>query len=295
MTRLDAELVARGLARSRGHARDLIDHRVVHVGGVIATKAALSVGSGDEIRLSLEDAPSDGAPVLDASWVSRAAGKLLGALEDLPGGGPRISGRSAVDVGACTGGFTQVLLERGAVRVYAVDVGHDQLAPVLASDPRVRDLSGLNARELAPDHLGGAVDLAVADLSFISLTLVLDRIAGVVREGGDVLVLIKPQFEVGRAGLDGRGVVRAGPWRHDAVRAVLAAAADAGLAARHLVRSRTPGQDGNTELIAWLTRVPISPGPDAATAGASWDSVSEQIDAAIDADTSTGPIGDSRP
>ncbi|MCA1781147.1 MAG: TlyA family RNA methyltransferase [Intrasporangiaceae bacterium] len=266
--RLDAALVARGLARSRGHARDLIGHGVVRVGGEVAGKPSRPVQHGD---LVVVDAGS-GAGVLDASWVSRAAGKLIGALEDLPGGGPAVEGVRAVDVGASTGGFTQVLLRRGADSVQAVDVGHDQLAPSLCVDPRVVDLSGRNVRDLTPDDLGGAVDLLVADLSFISLTLVMARLAALVREGGDLVLLVKPQFEVGRGGLDGRGVVRTGTGRRAALRAVLRSAVDEGLLLRGLVTSRTPGQDGNTEYVAWLSR------PGASDVGMSWQAVSDTID-----------------
>ena len=285
MTRLDRELVSRGLARSRGHARDLITSGAVRVGGTVTRKAAQPVSPGDDITLAAETA-GHGGPVLDAHWVSRAAGKLLGAFADLAGGGPPVQGRRAADVGACTGGFTQVLLERGAAHVHAIDVGHDQLVDSLRNDDRVTDLSGLNARDLEPDHVDGGVDLVVADLSFISLTLVLERLAAITVAGGDLLVLIKPQFEVGRAGLDGRGIVRPGPGRRDAVRSGLTAARDAGLAYVDLVVSRTPGQDGNTEFVAWLraaadaTPRPAAPTdrPDAVDTPATWDSVHARID-----------------
>jgi len=284
VTRLDQELVARGLARSRGHARDLVEHGVVRVAGVVALKPALAVGSDDVISLDVAAAQA-GRTVLDAHWVSRAAGKLLGAFEDLSGGGPTVSGRRAADIGACTGGFTQVLLERGAVHVYAVDVGHDQLAASLRQDPRVSDLSGCNARELTAADIDGPVDLVVADLSFISLTLVIGRLAEITVPNGDLLILIKPQFEVGRSGLDGRGIVRPGTWRRDALRSVLKAAHDAGLHLADLVVSRTRGQDGNMEFVAWLRRstcgTPGQPG-----VGTTWDSVSERIDALIAATAS---------
>ena len=250
MTRLDAALVARGLARSRGHARDLIDEGVVVVNDRVANRPARPVSDQDDITA----ATAAGSSALDPSWVSRAAGKLLGALEDLPEGGPAISGRRAADIGACTGGFTQVLLSRGAAEVLAVDVGHGQLASVLAADPRVRDLSGHNVRDLTPDDVDGPVDLLVADLSFISLRLVMRRLVDLVHPGADLLLLIKPQFEVGRRGLGGRGVVRPGPWRADAVRAVVQSAHEEGIGLRAIVPSRTPGQEGNTEYVAWFTR-----------------------------------------
>lgn len=289
MTRLDAELVTRGLARSRGHARDLIAHGVVLVDGRRALKGSAQVTDSQEILLDLTAMDAPRPAVLDASWVSRASAKLLGALADLPGGGPAIQGGRAADVGACTGGFTQVLLRHGAEQVVAIDVGHDQLAAELRADPRVADLSGHNVRTLTADQIGGEVDLLVADLSFISLTLVMPQLARLVRPAGDLLLLIKPQFEVGRAGLDGRGVVRPGPWRRQAVEQVLRSARAAGLGLRHLVRSRTPGQDGNTEYVAWLVR----PGglhqgaPEDASAGASWEAVNDTIAAVCAAEAPT--------
>jgi len=287
VTRLDTELVSRGLARSRGHARDLIDRGAVLVDGRQARKASTEVGAGSEITLDLAPGNGSTSAVLDSSWVSRAAGKLLGALADLPGGGPPVEGRRAADVGACTGGFTQVLLRRGARQVFAIDVGHDQLAERLRADPRVVELSGHNARDLTPDMIGGEVDLVVADLSFISLTLVMSRLAHLVRPGGDLLLLIKPQFEVGRAGLDGRGVVRPGPWRREALGRVLATARAEGLSLRHLVRSRTLGQDGNVEFVAWLTRP--HGGPEDALGSASWQAVVDTIAAVCAAaDARTG-------
>jgi len=263
VTRLDAALVTRGLARSRGHARDLIDEGVVRVNDRVANRPSRPVTDRDVITIAV----TAGSTVLDPSWVSRAAGKLLGALADLPEGGPAISGRRAADIGACTGGFTQVLLSRGAAEVLAVDVGHGQLAPLLASDPRVRDLSGHNVRDLTPDDVDGPVDLLVADLSFISLRLVMGRLVDLVRPGGNLLLLIKPQFEVGRRGLDGRGVVRPGRWRSDAVLAVVQSAHEEGIGLRAIVTSRTPGQEGNTEYVAWFTR------PDATQALPTWQAV----------------------
>ena len=275
--RLDAALVSRGLARSRGHARDLIDSGAVRVDDVPVTKASRPVRVHE--RLAVDRA----SEALDTRWVSRAAGKLLLALEDLPGGGPAVEGVRAADVGACTGGFTQVLLHRGAREVVAIDVGHDQLAPSLRSDPRVIDLSAHNVRDLTPSAIGGEVDLLVADVSFISLTLVMGRLVSLVRRGGELVLLVKPQFEVGRAGLDGRGVVRRGAWRGDAVRAVLSSAMGEGLAVRGLVPSRTPGQEGNTEYIAWLTR------PAGSHVGLSWQAVSDTIDDLVRAQTPGGP------
>lgn len=275
--RLDAALVARGLARSRGHARDLIEQGVVRIGDAVAVKAARRVESEEVIAIA------DGSDALDRSWVSRAAGKLLHALEDLPGGGPALRGTRAADVGACTGGFSQVLLRRGACEVVAIDVGHGQLAPLLRDDPRVRDLSGHNVRDLVPQDIGGEVDVLVADVSFISLTLVMARLARLVRRGGDLVILIKPQFEVGRRGLDGRGVVRAASWRRASVRTVLAGAVEQGLAVHGLVPSRPAGQDGNVEYVAWLAR------PDRSGVGLSWQAVIDRIDEIIPDESAGGP------
>jgi 23S rRNA (cytidine1920-2'-O)/16S rRNA (cytidine1409-2'-O)-methyltransferase len=274
-SRLDVALVDRGLARSRGHAQELVRRGAVQVNGSPAVKPARPVGETDSITVHT----TDGQDPLDRRWVSRAAGKLLGALADLPDGGPSLRDARAVDVGACTGGFTQVLLDQGARHVSAVDVGHGQLAAVLRSDERVTDLSGHNVRDLEAETVGGPVDVVVADLSFISLTLVIDRLHDLVRPGGDLLLLVKPQFEVGRDGLDGRGVVRAGPGRREALLRVLRAATDLGLELRGAVASRTTGQEGNVEYILWLAR------PAGAPVGRTWQAVCQTIDDMLDRET----------
>ena len=197
--RLDVELVTRGLARSRGHARALLDAGQVSVGDVVATKAATPVSPADNIVVR-EEGPR---------WVSRAAHKLEGALEAFAPLGLSVAGKRCLDVGASTGGFTQVLLHHGAGHVVALDVGHGQLVPELATDPRVTDLPRTTVRGLRPDDIGGRVDVLVADLSFISLTLVLEAFAAVLSPTGDAVVLVKPQFEMGRSRLGKGGVVRA--------------------------------------------------------------------------------------
>src|SRR3954469_17816478 len=159
--RLDAELVRRGLARSREHARELVDSGHVRVGGIVATKAATGVDSAVSLVVTGETGPH---------YVSRGALKLAGALSDL--GGPPVAGRRCLDAGASTGGFTDVLLRSGAREVLAVDVGYGQLAWRLRGDDRVRVHERTNVRELRPADIGGQVDLTVADLSFISLALV---------------------------------------------------------------------------------------------------------------------------
>ena len=241
--RLDVELVRRGLARSRGHAKALIDAGEVEVGGTRATKAATPVAADDRIDVR-EEGPR---------WVGRAAYKLVGALEAFGPHGLTVAGRRCLDVGASTGGFTQVLLHHGAAHVTALDVGHDQLAPEVAGDDRVTDRSGTTVRGLAPDDIGGPVDLLVADLSFISLTLVVADLARLLDERGDAVVLVKPQFEVGRTRLGKGGVVRSAADRAWALTEVARAAIEAGLHPRALVPSPIEGAEGNAEYLLWLT------------------------------------------
>ena len=241
--RLDAELVRRGLARSRGHARALIDAGDVSVHGRRATKPATPVAAGDLIEVR-EDGPR---------WVSRAAYKLVGALEAFGPRGLTVTGRRCIDVGASTGGFTQVLLHHGAAHVTAVDVGHGQLVADLARDPRVTERSGTTVRGLRPEEVGGPFDLLVADLSFISLTLVLDTFRELLTGAGEAVVLVKPQFEVGRTRLGKGGVVRSEGDRAWSVTEVARAATVAGLHPRGLVSSPIEGGEGNAEYLLWLT------------------------------------------
>ncbi len=231
-SRLDRELVSRGLARSRAQAQAMIASGQVLVDGLPARRSAELVGAATRIVAEPE------------RYVSRAAYKLLGALDDLD---LTVSGR-ALDAGASTGGFTQVLLERGCRLVYAVDVGSDQLAPLLRSDRRVRERERMNLRSLTLDQLDGEpVDLAVADLSFISLTLVLEPLVSVIKNDGWLLGLVKPQFEVGRERLERGGVVRSAELRRQAVDGVIAAASHLGWTAIAVVPSRLPGASGNQE------------------------------------------------
>lgn len=241
--RLDAELVRRGLARSRGRAAELVADGRVRVAGSVVTKPSRPVT--DDERLAVD---GDGA-----EYVSRGAHKLVGALDDLRalGAGPDPRGARCLDAGASTGGFTQVLLERGASHVLAVDVGHDQLDPVVASDPRVTVHEGWNVRDLSPARVPEPVELLVADLSFISLGLVLEPLVSVVAPGGDLLLLVKPQFEVGR-GRTVAGVVTSPVLRAEAVAGVAdAVPATARVAA--VLPSRLPGPAGNVEYFLWLS------------------------------------------
>ncbi len=187
-------------------------------------------------------------------WVSRAARKLLAAIDGFGPEGLSVQGRTTLDAGASTGGFTQVLLHHGASRVISVDVGHGQLAAVVRADPRVTERSGTSVRGLTPEDVGGPVDLLVADLSFISQTLVLADLVGLVVPGGDLVVLVKPQFEVGRERLGKNGVVRDAADRTRALTQVAAAARAAGAGVRGLLRSPVQGAQGNTEYLMWLTR-----------------------------------------
>jgi 23S rRNA (cytidine1920-2'-O)/16S rRNA (cytidine1409-2'-O)-methyltransferase len=243
LARLDVELVRRGRARSRGHARSLLDAGDVSVAGVVAGKAATLVGPEVAIMVR-EEGPR---------WVSRAAYKLVGALEVFGPMGLAVTGRRCLDVGASTGGFTQVLLHHGADHVIALDVGHGQLVPELAEDPRVEDRSRTTVRGLAAEDLGGPVDLLVADLSFISLTLVLPTFRAVLRDEGDAVVLVKPQFEVGRTRLGKGGIVRAQGDRAWAITEVARCAIEAGLHPRALAPSPILGGEGNAEYLLWLT------------------------------------------
>ena len=242
-TRLDLALVQRGLARSRTRAHELILAGEVTVDGTRADKNSLHIPPDARVEVTSDR----------DRWVGRAAGKLLGALEVFD---VDVSARRCIDVGACTGGFTQVLLEKGADHVLALDVGHDQLAPQIAEDPRVTDLSGTTIRGLRSAAIGGPVDLAVGDLSFISLRLVLPEIASLLTPDGDAVLLIKPQFEVGRHKLGRRGVVTDPAARQEAILAVLADATDVDLAVLGLTRSPLRGAEGNQEYLVHLTRRP---------------------------------------
>ncbi|MBK1788027.1 TlyA family RNA methyltransferase [Prauserella cavernicola] len=243
--RLDAELVRRGLARSREHASSLIGDGKVTVRGMVARKAATSVEADAAIVVKTAD---------DPGWASRGAHKLLGALEAFEPQGLSVSGRRCLDAGASTGGFTDVLLRKGARTVVAADVGRGLLDWRLQTDDRVVVLDKTNVRSLTPEVIGGQVDVVVADLSFISLRLVLPALAACAGEGADLLPMVKPQFEVGKERLGSGGVVRDPELRAEAVLDVLAEAQGLGLSARGVVASPLPGPSGNVEFFAWLRR-----------------------------------------
>jgi 23S rRNA (cytidine1920-2'-O)/16S rRNA (cytidine1409-2'-O)-methyltransferase len=242
--RLDLELVRRGLARSRSHAQAMINAGQILVDGSIVRRAAAQV------------APSAAIAVPEDRYVSRGAHKLIGALDDLE---LSVAGR-ALDAGASTGGFTEVLLARGCQEVFAVDVGSDQLALALRADPRVRVRERTNLRNLRLDDVGGfPVDLVVGDVSFISLTLLVGPLVSVTRDDGWLLLLIKPQFEVGREHLSRGGVVREPADHARAIFSVITAAAEHGWHAVAAVPSQLPGASGNREFFVLLRRTDSVP------------------------------------
>lgn len=241
--RLDAALVSRGLARSRTLAARVIADGLVTVDGRAVVKPAAKVRDNQSVVVAGAD-----------HYVSRGAHKLLAALDAFD---VDPAGRVALDAGASTGGFSQVLLERGAATVIALDVGHGQLSAVIAEDPRVAVVEGFNVRDLTAESLAGASgiqespDLVVGDLSFISLTHVLEPLRRSVQPGSDFVLLIKPQFEVGRGGIR-EGIVRDAALRADAIASVLWHAWDLGLGTAGLIPSPIVGGHGNHEYVVWL-------------------------------------------
>ena len=241
--RLDQALVARGLARSRTHAAALIAEGKVSSAGQVLAKASLQVDEDKPLEVDHDERDT---------YVSRAGHKLAGALDAFPEVQPE--GKRCLDAGASTGGFTDVLLRRGAAHVVAVDVGHGQLVQRLREDPRVEVHEGLNVRYMSPADIGGTAELTVADLSFISLTLVLQPLALCTEPGGDLVLMVKPQFELGKDRLGRTGVVTSERERRLAVEKVARASLDAGLDLCGLAVSPLPGQDGNVEYFLWIKR-----------------------------------------
>ena len=240
--RLDAELVRRGLARSREQAADLIRAGRVLVSGQQASKAATAVDPGAPLLVTSD--------VADENWASRGAHKLIGALDAFSD--VVVDGRRCLDAGASTGGFTDVLLRRGAREVAAVDVGYGQLIWRLQNDERVHIFDRTNVRTMAPDDIGGPAELIVADLSFISLSLVLPALTACASPGADLVPMVKPQFEVGKERLGAGGVVRDPALRAEAVAAVAAVAGRLGWGVAAVVASPLPGPSGNVEFFVHL-------------------------------------------
>jgi 23S rRNA (cytidine1920-2'-O)/16S rRNA (cytidine1409-2'-O)-methyltransferase len=245
-TRLDLLLVERGLATTRTRAQAL----------VMAGQVRVGAGDGARSDLKAGDLVANDAPIAVSEglrWVSRGAHKLLAALDAFA---IDPAGMVGLDVGASTGGFTDVLLDRGATRVYALDVGYGQLAERLRQDPRVVSMERVNARTLAPGVLPEPADLAVVDVSFISLRLVLDPIRSVLRDGrGPIVALVKPQFEAGRAEAKG-GVVRDAAVHRRVIAEIVAAAAELGLGTRAVIASPIQGPEGNREFLVHLQAGP---------------------------------------
>lgn len=246
MARLDQALVARGLARSRSHAAQLIAAGRVLRAGTVLTKASSTIADSDELLVTEGGSPD---------YLSRAGHKLDGALKAFSS--VEVHGKRCLDAGASTGGFTDVLLRRNAAEVVAVDVGHGQLVDQLRNDPRVHVHEGLNVRFLDSEQIGGQADLTVADLSFISLTLVMEPLARATLNGGDLVLMVKPQFEVGKSALSRTGVVTDEEQRRGAVVGVVLSALQAGLEVKGVARSPLPGQNGNVEFFLWM-KVPAS-------------------------------------
>jgi 23S rRNA (cytidine1920-2'-O)/16S rRNA (cytidine1409-2'-O)-methyltransferase len=238
--RVDAELVRRGLARSRQQAAELIGAGKVSIDGMPARKPGTAVAVTAALAVA-----DDG----ERGWVSRGAHKLIGALDAF---GISVEGRRCLDAGASTGGFTEVLLDRGAARVVAADVGYGQLAWSLRSDARVLVVERTNARDLSPGAIGGPVDVVVADLSFISLATVLPALIGCAWPSADIVPMVKPQFEVGKGQVGAGGVVHDPGLRADAVLSVARRAGELGWHTVDVTASPLPGPSGNVEYFLWL-------------------------------------------
>lgn len=256
--RLDQELVRRGLARSREHASELVAAGRVRVSGAVATKPATGVTT--DVAIVVREDPTS------VDYVSRGGHKLAGALEAFAAHGVSVDAKRCLDAGASTGGFTDVLLRAGAREVVAVDVGYGQLAWSLQSDERVQVHDRTNIRDLTLDLIGDPVDLVVGDLSFISLALVLDPLLSVTSSDGELALMVKPQFEVGRERVGKGGVVRDLGLRAEAVTAIADLAAARGWGAVAVTVSPLPGPSGNVEFFLLLRHGPAAIGADDITA-----------------------------
>ena len=240
--RIDQLLVTRGLAPSRARAQAIVLSGAVRVAGARVDKAGALVDEGADVEVRGADHP----------YVSRGGVKLAGALDAFQ---LDVTGLRGLDLGASTGGFTDCLLQRGAAHVVAVDVGYGQLAHKLRVDPRVTVLERTNARTLEPEAIGGEADVTVVDASFIGLAKLVPAIARCTRRGGNLVALVKPQFEVGRAeAARGRGVVRDGAVRADAIEAAERAVAEGGFAIVARADSVLAGPKGNREAFVHARR-----------------------------------------
>ena len=243
LRRIDAELVRRKLAPSRTKAQELLHAGHVKLDGEVVTKPARQMDPAQALVVDETSSPQ---------YASRGAYKLAGALDILGEQAPTIQNKTCLDAGASTGGFTDVLLRRGAKKVIALDVGYGQLIWRLQNDPRVEVKDRTNVRYLHPTDLSEAPEIVVSDLSFISLTLVLPALRAVARPDANYLLMVKPQFEVGRDKLGAGGVVRDTTLHHEAITHVLIAAQQLGLSAYGLAASPLPGPAGNVEYFVAL-------------------------------------------
>ena len=276
LIRIDSELVRRGLARSRSHAATLITDGHVTLDGAVVTKPARQVDPAQAIEIHTPSGDD---------YVSRGAHKLAGALDALGERGlaPRIEGRRCLDAGASTGGFTDVLLRRGAEHVVAVDVGYGQLAWSLRSDPHVTALDRTNIRTLDPAAVTPAPGLVVGDLSFISLTLVLEPLLRAAADDADLLLMVKPQFEVGRDRIGHGGVVRDPGLHVESVLTVAERAHSLGMGVDAVTASPLPGPAGNVEYFLNMH---------ASRAGGPEDLRGAQLRAQVERAVAEGPAAD---
>lgn len=241
--RLDKFLTERGYVESRTKASGLIEAGKVKVNGVVKTKISHFVKEGDDINIE------GGASV----WVSRGAIKILKAFEEW---NINVTRKTCIDIGASTGGFTQVLLDKGASKVFAVDVGHDQLHKKLRDDTRVINIEGVNIRDITLDdftEFDDTISFACADVSFISLRHVLPKIWSFLSEGGEAVVLVKPQFELSRERLK-KGIVKYEEDRLEALEKVRLVAIELGFYADEWIHSPIEGGDGNKEFLLHLKK-----------------------------------------
>lgn len=234
--RLDVVLVERGLVETRSKAQSLIMARRVLVNGQFVDKAGANITADDEVRIA----------ELEHPWVGRGGMKLAHAFDKLP---INVHEKVCADIGASTGGFTDVMLKHGAKKVYAIDVGHGQLDVSLRNDPRVVNREKVNARYLQPENFDEPIEFVSIDVSFISLKLILPAVADFLR--GELIALIKPQFEVGKHEVGKGGIVRDDALRQSAVDGVVAFARETGFEVKDVVESPIKGAEGNIEFLMW--------------------------------------------
>ena len=240
--RLDLALVDRGLAPSRTQAQAIIAADMVSINGHIVTKAGADVAETTTIEVAGGINP----------YVSRGGLKLAAALDHFA---IDVTGKLCLDIGASTGGFTDCLIQRGAKHVNAIDVGHGQMTAAIAEDPRVTSREGVNARSITPSDFDHLFDIIVADLSFISVTLVLPAMANLAVKDGQFVILVKPQFEVGPSGIGKKGLVKDSRLRQEALQRVKVCAEANELTVKGSMTSPITGGDGNEEFLLWLQKI----------------------------------------